>query len=114
RKGVVRIAGTIDEDELVLAAAEAGGDDVTTDEEGADVICAYESVEVVSEQLDNAGFEVAFSNVQWLPNTLCPVSDPAIAKQTMTLIDKLEALDDVQAVFTNFTADERVLEEALG
>ncbi|MEO0851952.1 MAG: YebC/PmpR family DNA-binding transcriptional regulator [Cyanobacteria bacterium J06648_11] len=114
RKGVIRIAGASDEDELVLAAAEAGGDDVAVDEDGADVICPYEAVESVARQLESAGVNVAFASVRWLPNTFCTVDDPAIVKQTLILIDKLEALDDVQAVFTNFTADERVLEEALG
>lgn len=112
-KGVVRISGNIEEDELLLAVADAGGDDLAIDPEGADVVCNYTTLDRVSAHLIAAGFDVAHSEMRWIPTTLCSLEEPDLVRQILALIEKLEALDDVQSVFANFTADERVLDMAL-
>ncbi|MEM9154070.1 MAG: YebC/PmpR family DNA-binding transcriptional regulator [Cyanobacteria bacterium P01_F01_bin.33] len=113
QKGVVRVSDKIDEDELMLAVAEAGGDDMTVDPDGADIVCDCAAIERVSFQLATAGFEINSSALRWLPTTLCSLDDPQVVRQAIALVNKLESLDDVQAVFTNFTAEEEILELAL-
>ncbi|WP_017326942.1 YebC/PmpR family DNA-binding transcriptional regulator [Synechococcus sp. PCC 7336] len=110
QKGHIRLQGQIDEDELLLAVAEAGGDDAIADESGADVICQFALLEQVSTQLGKAGYETASSALRWIASTDAEIDDPDTAWKVATLIEKLENLDDVQAVFTNFMPAESCAE----
>src|SRR5881398_3132230 len=59
RRGVVLVAGDgVDEDELTLAAAEGGADDVSPDGSSFAVISAPENLAGVREALEAAGFEI--------------------------------------------------------
>ena len=110
QKGHIRLKGQLDEDELLLAVAEADGDDARTDGEGADVICEFALLERVSTQLEAAGYEIDSSTSRWLPTTEAAIDDLATARLVVKLIDKLENLDDVQAVFTNFAPADACIE----
>ena len=109
--GHIRLAGAdFDEDELFLAVAEAGGDELNCDETGADVICEFTSLEKVATALGEAGYKLETSEMRWIPSVDAEVSDPELAQKVVKLIDKLNDLDDVQTVFTNFAPAENCLE----
>ena len=111
RKGVILVdAGTVDEDELMLAAADAGADDVTEEGSSFEVICAPEDLHSVREALEAAGIAVTDAEVTMLPKTTVAIEDEATAKKILKLIDSLEENDDVQDVYANFDIPERVLE----
>ena len=111
RKGVILVdAGTVDEDELMLAAADAGADDVTEEGSSFEVICAPEDLHAVREALEAAGIAVTDAEVTMLPKTTVAIEDEATAKKVLKLIDSLEENDDVQDVYANFDIPERVLE----
>ena len=114
QKGVVRIDGALAEDELFLVVADAGGDDLMVDPLGADAICDPAHLESLSGDLLEAGYAVSSSSLRWLPNTIVTVDEVETARQIVTLVEKLEALDDVQSVFTNFVAADEVLELLAG
>jgi YebC/PmpR family DNA-binding regulatory protein len=115
RRGVVLVAadGT-DEDELTLAAAEGGADDVTRDGSSFEVLSAAEQLGTVREAVGDAGFEIESAELTMLPKTTIAVEDENEAKKILRLIDQLEDNDDVQDVYANFDIPERVLEAVAG
>jgi YebC/PmpR family DNA-binding regulatory protein len=115
RRGVVLVpADGVDEDELTLAAAEGGADDVTLDGSSFQVLSAPESLAAVREAIEAAGFTVENVETTMLPKTTVEVEDEGDAKKILRLIDQLEDNDDVQDVFANFDIPERVLEAVAG
>jgi YebC/PmpR family DNA-binding regulatory protein len=115
RRGVVLVpADGTDEDELTLAAAEGGADDVSLDGSSFEVLTAPEQLVSVREALAGAGFEIESAELTMLPKTTVAVEDENEAKKILRLIDQLEENDDVQDVFANFDIPERVLEVVAG
>ena len=115
RRGLVLVPedGT-DEDELMLAAAEGGADDVSLDGSSFQVLCAAEALATVREAVEAAGFEIESAELTMLPKTTVEVEDENEAKKILRLIDQLEENDDVQEVYANFDIPERVLEAVAG
>jgi YebC/PmpR family DNA-binding regulatory protein len=111
RKGVVLVdRDSTDEDELTLAAADAGAEDVSEEGSSFEVTCSPEDLHAVREALEAAGIAVTDAEVTMLPKTTVEVEDEAVARKVLRLIDGLEENDDVQDVYANFDIPERVLE----
>jgi len=111
RRGVVVVAGDgVDEDELTLAAAEGGADDVSPDGSSFAVISAPENLAGVREALEAAGYTIESAELTMVPKTTVEVADESAAKKLLRLVDQLEENDDVQDVFANFDIPEQVLE----
>jgi YebC/PmpR family DNA-binding regulatory protein len=115
RRGIVLVDGTgVDEDELMLAAAEGGADDVDADGSTFQVTCAPESLTGVREAVEAAGFHVDSAELTMAPKTTIEVAEESTAKKILRLMDALEENDDVQDVYANFDIPERVLETVAG
>ena len=113
RRGVVLVpAGDADEDELFLAAADAGADDLEQDGDVFQVTSAPENLAAVREAIESAGFEIESAELAMLPKTTVAIADEGKARQLMRLIDALEDNEDVQDVYANFDIPEQVLEAA--
>ena len=111
RKGVVLVAeDSVDEDELLLAAAEAGAEDVERDGTSFRVICPPEELASVRQALEEAGHPVEDAQSTMLPKTTVDVEDEAVARKIVRLMDALDDNDDVQDVYANFDIAESVLE----
>ena len=89
------------EDKVMEAALDAGADDVITDTDGAlEVTCAPADFEKVQAALERAGLEPDNAEVTMRPeNTVSVVG--ADAERMQKLVDVIEDLDDVQAVYHN-------------
>lgn len=96
-----------DADTVMMAALEAGADDVESDEEGHWVYCSVEALSEVSEALEKALGESTESKLIWKAQTTTEV-DLETAQKLMKLIDALEDDDDVQTVTHNFDVPEDV------
>ena len=115
RRGIVLVdANGVDEDELTLAAAEGGADDVALDGSSFEVLCAAEQFGSVREAIAEAGFSIDSAELTMLPKTTVAVEDESEAKKILRLMDQLEDDDDVQDVYANFDIPERVLELVAG
>jgi YebC/PmpR family DNA-binding regulatory protein len=111
RRGLVLVqADGADEDDVTLAAAEGGADDVERDGSSFRVTSAPESVHTVRRALEDAGLVVESADVTMLPKTTVQVDDEGAARKILRLMDALEDNDDVQDVYANFDIPERVLE----
>ncbi len=115
RRGVILVsADGVDEDELTLAAAEGGADDVSRDGSSFEVLCAAEAFGATREAIEAAGFPIESAELTMLPKTTVAVEEENEAKKILRLMDQLEDNDDVQDVYANFDIPERVLELVAG
>ena len=111
RRGVVVVeAEATDEDELVLAAADGGADDVERDGSVFQVSTPPDQLAAVRTSIESAGIAIASAELSMVPKTTVEIADEASAKKLMRLIDALEENDDVQDVWSNFDIPEQVLE----
>ena len=113
RKGVILVPGEVDEDDLMLVALDAGAEDIT-DEGGIwQVTTPPSDLPDVRQAIEDAGIGVESSEVTMLPQNTVPITEPDKAKQTLRIVEALEDLDDVQAVYSNFDMAAELMESAV-
>jgi YebC/PmpR family DNA-binding regulatory protein len=111
RRGVILVDGErFGEDEVTLAAAEGGAEDVELDGSTLEVTTTPESLTGVREALEQAGVEVESAETTMVAKTTIELDDESAARKTLRLIDALEELDDVSEVYANFDIPEQLLE----
>jgi YebC/PmpR family DNA-binding regulatory protein len=109
RKGeVVYPASVGDADTVMMAAIEAGAEDVQSDEESHVIICADTDLNEVATALEEALGESESTKLIWKPNMTTEVDAEGLTK-LMKLLDTLEDDDDVQRVTANFEASDEVM-----
>jgi YebC/PmpR family DNA-binding regulatory protein len=96
-----------DTDTVMLAALDAGADDVDSDEDGHWIYCSVEALNDISDALEKVLGESTESKLVWKPQSRTEV-DLDTAQKLMRLIDLLEEDDDVQTVTHNFDIPEDV------
>jgi YebC/PmpR family DNA-binding regulatory protein len=94
-------------DDVMMAALDAGADDVESDDEGHWIYCSVEALSDVSDALEKALGESLESKLVWRPQSRTEV-DLETATKLLRLIDMLEEDDDVQTVTHNFDIPEDV------
>jgi len=100
RRGEITVerAGDLDEDELLLLVAEAGGEDLESDDEAVLVYTAPVDMMAVKHALEAAGVPVKGAELVMEPVTTTAVSVED-ARKVLRLADRLEELDDIQSVY---------------
>jgi YebC/PmpR family DNA-binding regulatory protein len=91
----------VDEDELMMAALDAGAEDVKTEDDAFYVLSVPSEMESVREALEAAGFPIERAEQARIPTTTIRVEGKQ-ADQILKLVDALEESDDVQKVWANF------------
>ncbi|MCP4646763.1 MAG: YebC/PmpR family DNA-binding transcriptional regulator [bacterium] len=89
------------EDEVLEAGLEAGLEDVIVVEDTVIASASPEDVYAVKDALETAGVAVVSAEVTKVPANTVVLSGKE-AERTMRLLNALEDLDDVQALFSNF------------
>lgn len=109
QKGYIKVKGDgVDFDELFLAAADAGADDVVEEDGSFGVDTPREMLSAVEQALTEAGYTVEESELYWKPNNEAELAvDKAVAN--MKLHELLEELDDVQSVASNLQVSDAVM-----
>jgi YebC/PmpR family DNA-binding regulatory protein len=109
KKGEIVVDGSrYDEDDL-LAAIDAGAEDVSLDGDVWEIVTAPGDVAAVREALAAEGVDIESAELVQRPTTRTPVEENRVPS-LMRLIEALEESDDVQAVHANFDVDSDVLE----
>jgi len=113
RAGVILVdrQAAPDEDRLLEAVLEAGAEDLVLQGDQWQVTTDPAAFNDVLEALDKAGVPVASAEVTMLPQSTISL-DGDQARKVLALIEALDDLDDVQAVFSNFDIPEEILAEA--
>lgn len=114
RKGVILIPkDSVDEDELMELALEAGAEDVEEMESDFRVVTSAEEFAAVRDAMRDAGVEFENADITMQPQNSIDL-DASTAKQTLRLIDALEENDDVQEVYANFDISDDVMSVVAG
>jgi YebC/PmpR family DNA-binding regulatory protein len=99
--GQLVFAPGTDENKLLEAALDAGADDVVDNDDGSiEVITPPNDFVAVKDALARAGLKPEFAEVTIKPSTEVVLTGDDAARM-QKLLDALESLDDVQAVYTN-------------
>ena len=92
----------------MMAAIEAGAEDVESSEDGLIIYCADSDLNDVSNALEAELGESESTKLIWKPTTTTELGLEDMQK-LMKLVDALEDDDDVQRVTTNFEASDEVM-----
>jgi YebC/PmpR family DNA-binding regulatory protein len=101
RKGVVLVPSSADEDEVMMAALDAGAEDVTAEGELWSVTCDAGATHAVRQALEEAGVSVDSSDITMVATTPVELTSVEDARPVLRLLDALDDLDDVQNVHTS-------------
>ena len=99
-----------DEDSLLGVVLDAGANDLRDSGEQWEVVTDPESLALARGALEEGGVPIATAELTMLPKTTVPL-DGGKADAVLRLIDALEGLDDVQAVYSNFDIPDAILAE---
>jgi len=109
RRGVVMVSGG-DEDSVMMAALDAGADDVAPDGNMFRVTCDPSTVYDVRDALQGAGFTVESAESTMVASLSVEVTDRDDARKILRIIDAFEDNDDVQDVYSNFDISDELME----
>jgi YebC/PmpR family DNA-binding regulatory protein len=113
KKGYIVVEKTkADEEKLMTAVLEAGGDDLQDDEDNWEVFSSPEMFPAVLEAVKALGVEPATAKVQMIPQNYVKLEGKP-AQQMVKLMDALDDHDDVQNVSGNFDISEKEIEASL-
>ncbi len=89
-------------DDIFLTAVDAGAQDV--EEEGSEVVIYTkpEELDKIRTALQTGGIKIKQAELTYKPLTLMTVGDKSIIDKTIAFIEKMEDLNDIQKVYTNF------------
>ena len=111
RKGVVMVAGSTDEDELMMAALEAGADDIVREGDSWRVLTEATDTMAVRDSLTKSGVVVESADLTMMPQNVIELTAASEARQVLKVIDMLDDHDDVQGVYANFDVPDSVMAE---
>lgn len=112
RKGVIGITGEgIDEDELLMAAIDAGADDMAPGDSGFEITCDPAMLSSVGEALKNAGYNVESMELEMIPKNTVSINNKNEAAKLLAMVERFEENDDVEAVYANFDIPDEILAE---
>jgi YebC/PmpR family DNA-binding regulatory protein len=110
RKGQIELPAVgHDEMELFELVAEAGAEDLTLEDDTFVVMTPVENFGAVQAALQDAGTEIGESQLVRIPTTLVSL-DADAARKVGKLLELLEELQDVQAVYSTLNFDESTIE----
>jgi len=110
-KGLITVeTNDLDAEELALNAIDTGAEDVKVENGYVEIYTKPEELEMVRTALDQKNLPIASAELSMTPKTMAELEEKA-ALQTLKLLDKLEALDDVQHVFSNIDFSDSTLEK---
>jgi YebC/PmpR family DNA-binding regulatory protein len=110
RKGVIIVPGSVDEDELMEIALEAGAEDIVAEGDTWRVTTGAGELMAVRAALEDQAVAIESVDLTMLPTTVVQLAQPGDAKQVLAVIDALDDHDDVQGVYANFDIPDDVLE----
>jgi YebC/PmpR family DNA-binding regulatory protein len=109
RKGLIEVAGPLDEDQLLEWVMDAGGENF--DQQGNNFVVTTEPHDVgaVRDALETHGAKVLSADLTLVPQNLIEVDDETEAKKILRLMDAIDEHDDVQNVYANFDIPDEIL-----
>ena len=101
-----------DEDTLMAAVIDAGGDDLRDDGDNWEVLSSVETYQAVLEAVKALGIEPEAAAISMLPQNYLKLEGKA-AQQMLKLMDVLDDHEDIRQVWSNFDIEEKEIEASL-
>ena len=114
KRGEITFHDTSLEDDVMLAALDAGALDIENDGESLLVITEWESFGQVKDALNAAGLISDNAEVTMSPSTTAEIDNVDDAEKIIKMIDMLEDADDVQEVYSNVNFSAEVMAQLEG
>ncbi len=113
KRGVIVIerSASIDEDELMMQAVDAGAEDFNALDDVFEVYTAPNDFSAVRETLEAAGYEFLSAEISMIPQTTVDAQDAELADKVERLIERFEDNDDVQEIYHNAVLPEEEEED---
>jgi YebC/PmpR family DNA-binding regulatory protein len=111
RKGHIIVPRSVDEEELMLTALDAGAEDYADEGEAWRITTPPQDLHKVRTALEQAGIDVESSELAMVSTTVIKLEETDLAKRVLRLIDDLDEHDDVGAVHANFDIPDKILQE---
>lgn len=110
RKGVIIVEelGKLTEDDVMMAALDAGAEDISGEDGIYEITTAPADITVVREALEKAGIKVESSEVMMVPQNTTAIEGET-AEKLIRLVETLEDNDDVQNVYHNADVPEDMM-----
>ena len=102
-----------DEDTILMAAMEAGADDIESNDDGHTIWTAADDLHQVASDLEKALGEAATVKLAWKPNITVDMDEKG-ASTLLKLIDVLDDDDDVQTVWGNYEISDEIMDKLDG
>ncbi len=96
----------MDEEELMMAALDAGAEDFAAEDDCYEVTTSPDDFSDVRQALEDAGIPMASAEVTMIPQTYTALTNEEDIKKMTKLLEMLEDDDDVQDVFHNWDTEE--------
>ena len=106
-KGVIAVNAKTDRDNDELELIDAGAEDIEETEGGFIVYCSANECAGVKKKLQEKSFTVESAELTKVPKNTVHITDPAVAKKILSLMEALEDEDDVSNVAANFEIESR-------
>jgi YebC/PmpR family DNA-binding regulatory protein len=110
RKGVIVLSRSVDEDDVMVAALDAGLEDLVDEGDTWRLMCAPTDLPAVRAALEDASIAFESADTTMVSTTTVDLDTADAAKAVLRVIDALEDNDDVQDVYANFDIPDELLQ----
>ena len=101
RQGVIVIEKTLDEDDVMMTCLDSGADDIITEDDSFVIYTAPDKFLTVKKTLEDMDAVFITSEITYVASNTVEITDEEVKEKVYALIDALEELDDVNAVYHN-------------
>lgn len=101
RQGVIVIEKTLDEDDVMMTCLDSGADDIITEDDSFVIYTAPDKFLTVKKALEDMDAVFITSEITYVASNTIEIEDEEVKEKVYALIDALEELDDVNAVYHN-------------
>jgi YebC/PmpR family DNA-binding regulatory protein len=109
RKGVIILPRSAEEDDIMMAALDAGLEDLADEGDTWKLQCAPTDLAAVRTALEEAGIAIDSADSTMVSTTTVMLDTADAAKAVLRVIDALEDDDDVQDVYANFDIPDEIM-----
>lgn len=111
RQGLITVEkSTVKEDDLLLAALDAGADDVRSTPDTFEIVTSVDAFYGVKQALEAARIPIQTADITMVPRSTVRVEGKD-AKHVLALMEALEEHDDVQRAYANFDIPDEILQQ---
>lgn len=111
RQGLITAEkSTVKEDDLLLAALDAGADDVRSTPDTFEIVTSVDAFYGVKQALEAARIPIQTADITMVPRSTVRVEGKD-AKHVLALMEALEEHDDVQRAYANFDIPDEILQQ---